>query len=186
VPVENLRLCIIISLHCCNATLGGASGFRIAIRKPSADFVVILGGVNYGCYEFIIGVSGEVDFCAAGWGDSDGETGKLFEVTAGGLLIVRVEKQSRFELEGLGLNAFEFEPAIRVGLVDFVDLAVFVFFAFEEFGDFLCGKTYAGMVAEVDDIQADVSFAVLQLWQFHIAYFNTDFADCTDFFDVIT
>jgi hypothetical protein len=67
--------------------------------------------------------------------------------------------------------------------VYFVGLAVFVSFAFEKLSDFLGCEADATVVAEVEDIQADILFAIFEFRQFHNFIIATDFTDCTDFLD---
>jgi len=74
-----------------------------------------------------------------------------------------MEEHPRLELEGLGGYPLQLEPAVRIGLVDLVDLALLVPLGLEELRHLLRSEPNARVVAEVEHIQACVLIRSVQL-----------------------
>jgi hypothetical protein len=54
VPVQNLRLAVIIALYRSDAAFGRAAGPVLAVQKPGTELAVILSGINQRYNKFII------------------------------------------------------------------------------------------------------------------------------------
>ncbi len=169
VSIEDGRGLLVVSFHGAAAAFDLAGRLVIALKQPTADLSIVFRRVNQGNRESVRGVLSQLDLGPAGRSQPDGQAGQMLEVALSGLCVGRVKEHPRLQLEAFGRHSLQLEPSVGVGPIDFVDLALAVSLAIEQFSHFFSRKSHPGMIAEVEDVQPRVSLRFLKFWQFHSA-----------------